>query len=167
MTGKQKRGRPKHWINDLPSHVKILGTPDQVTVQILKNGEQLERFLRTGEPRGVPTRLLAELSDLDDFAPERQQSILDEYRATCTRIKQGQQKGAEGTRDKAHDLERKICEKNKSLIQRIKPNGHLTVHSVAKRIHDEWGERGDEGMAPSINTLSTYIKHHLQGLTQK
>ena len=166
MTDKQKRGRPKHWINDLPDHVKKLGTSDQVTEQILKNAKELERLLRVGEPRGVPTRLLVELNDLEDLTSERQKTVLDHYRKIISRIKQGQQKGAENTRGKAHHLEQKICDKNKTLIQRIKPNGYLTVHSVAKRIHDEWAERGVGGIAPSINTLSTYIKQHLQGQAQ-
>lgn len=94
MTGKQKRGWPKHWINDLPRHVKILGTPDQVTVQILKNAEQLERLLRKGEPRGVPTHLLAELNDFDDLTPERKRTVLVDYRKQKFKIDNARQDGA-------------------------------------------------------------------------
>ncbi|WP_295550133.1 hypothetical protein [Limnohabitans sp. Rim8] len=163
MTEMRKRGRPKHWLNDPPEHIKELaGIPDPVTDQILKNAEQLERFLRKGEPRGVPTHLLAELNDFDDLTPERKRTVLVDYRKQKFKIDNARQDGANTTKQKAHERGLEICNKNKSLIQRIKPNGHLTVHGVAKRIHDEWSERGDSGMAPSINTLSTYIKKHQQ-----
>ena len=162
MTEKRKRGRPKHWLKDPPEHIEALaGFPDPVTNQILDSAEQLERMLREGEPRGVPVRLLAELHDFDDLNPKNQKAVLIEYQKRIATIKKGQQDGGESTHQKAHDRGLDVCSKNKALIQRIKPNGQ-TVHSVAKRIQDEWSERGDGGMVPSINTLSTYIKKHLQ-----
>lgn len=162
MTEIRKRGRPKHWLNDPPEHIKELaGIPDPVTDQILKNAEQLERFLRKGEPRGVPTHLLAELNDFDDLTPERKRTVLVDYRKKILKIDNARRDGANTTKQKAHERGLEICNKNKALIQRIKPD-RQTVHSVAKRIQDEWVERGDGGMAPSINTLSTYIKKHLQ-----
>jgi hypothetical protein len=162
MDEKRKRGRPKHWLNDPPEHIKALaGISDPVIDQILKSAEQLECMLRKGEPLGVSTRLLAELNDFDDLAPERKRTVLVEYQKRIAKIKKGQQDGAESTHKKAHDRGLKICDKNKALIQRIKPNGE-TVHSVAKRIRDGWEQLGTGGTAPSINTLSTYIKQRLQ-----
>lgn len=162
MTDKRKRGRPKHWLNDPPEHIKALaGFPDPVIDQILDSALQLERKLREGEPRGVSTRLLAELHDFDDLTPERKRTVLVDYQKQKVKVGKGRLDGANTTQQKAHARGLEICIKNKALIQRIKPNGQ-TVHSVAKRIHDEWVERGDGGMAPSINTLSAYIKKHLQ-----
>lgn len=162
MTDKRKRGRPKHWLNDPPEHIKALaGIPDPVTGQILESAEQLERKLREGEPRGVSTRLLAELHDFDDLTPERMRTVLVDYQQQKVKIGKSRLDGAKTTQQKAHARGLEICNKNKVLIQHINPNGQ-TVHSVAKRIQDEWSERGDGGMTPSINTLSTYIKKHLQ-----
>ena len=162
MTEKRKRGRPKHWLNDPPEHIKALaGSPDPVTDQILESAEQLERMLREGEPLGVSTRLLAELHDFEDLTPERKRTVLLDYQKHIVKIKKGQQDGAKSTQKKAHDRGVEICDKNKALIQRIKPNGE-TVHSVAKRIRDGWEQLGTGGTAPSINTLSTYIKQRLQ-----
>jgi hypothetical protein len=162
VTEKRKRGRPKHWLNDPPEHIKALaGSPDPVTDQILESAEQLERMLREGEPLGVSTRLLAELHDFEDLTPERKRTVLLDYQKHIVKIKKGQQDGAKSTQKKAHDRGVEICDKNKALIQRIKPNGE-TVHSVAKRIRDGWEQLGTGGTAPSINTLSTYIKQRLQ-----
>lgn len=164
MTEMRKRGRPKHWLNDLPEHIKELaGIPDPVTAQMLESALQLEQMLREGEPRGMSTRLLAELNDFDDLTPERKRTVLVDYRKQKLKIDNARRDGANTAKQKAHERGLEICNKNKALIQRIKPNGQ-TVHSVAKRIQEEWGERGDGGMAPSINTLSTYIKKHLQRL---
>ena len=163
MSVQVKRGRPKYWLNDPRDHLKILqGTPCPVTNQILENAKQLERLLREGEPRGVPTWLLAELNDVDDLNPEQRQWVLDEYRTRVATIKKGQQFGANRTRKNAQSQQLEICKKNLPLITQIKPNGLRTVHSVAKNIRDEWEKRGSGGRAPSLNTLSTYIKQHRQ-----
>lgn len=162
MTEKRKRGRPKHWLNGPPEHIKALaGFPDPVTDQILDGALQLERMLREGEPRGVSTRLLAELHHFDDLTPERKRTVLVDYQQQKVKVGKGRLAGANTTQQKAHARGLEICNNNKALIQRIKPNGQ-TVHGVAKRIQDEWLERGDGGMAPSINSLATYIKKHLR-----
>jgi len=164
MDEKRKRGRPKHWIKDLPKHIKALaGIPDSVTDQILESAKQLERLLREGEPLGVSTRLLAELHDFDDLKPERQRTVLEDYRASIASMKRGQQRGADSTQQKAYDRGLEIFKKNKTLFEQVKPNGHHTVHSVATLIRNEWEKRGTGGAAPSISTLSTYIKRYLQG----
>lgn len=166
MDEKRKLGRPKHWIKDLPEHIKALaGIPDPVTDQILESAKQLELLLREGQPLGVPTRLLAELHDFDDLKPERQRTVLEDYRASIASMKRGQQRGADRTQQKAYDRGLKIYKKNKVLIEHVKPNGHHTVHGVATLIRNEWEKRGTGGTAPSINTLSTYIKRHMQGQT--
>jgi hypothetical protein len=163
MDEKRKRGRPKHWLNDPPDHIKALaGIPYPVIDQMLKSAEQLERMLREGEPLGVSTRLLAELNDFDILTPERKRTVLLDYQKHIVKIKKGQKDGAESTQKNAHDRGLKICDKNKALIEKVIPNGNHTIHGVANLIRNEWEKRGTGGMAPSINTLSTYIKRYLQ-----
>lgn len=162
MTQK-KVGRPKHLLKEQPEYLKKLDfKPDSVSKCLLESIKQLETQLRAGQPRGIPTQLLAELVDFEDFSQKEQELILEKFTQRIENIRIGQQSGAAETQENAQVRYLEICKKNKSLISQIKPNGRLTINSVAKRIRDEWEQRGAGEKVLSINTLSAYIKKYQQ-----
>ena len=163
MRQKRKVGRPKNWLNQPPEYLKKLDCkPDSVSKCLLESTKQLETQLRAGKPRGIPTQLLAELVDFEDFSQKDRELILDKFTQRTEKITEGQQSGGAQTQENAHDRWLEICKKNKTLISQIKPNGRETINSAAKRIRDEWEQRGTGEKVLSINTLSAYIKKYQQ-----
>ncbi len=51
-----------------------------------------------------------------------------------------------------------LRKKNTDLIAKIKPQGRLSVSSVAAKILDKWAERGDGGKPPPRSTLCRWLK---------
>jgi hypothetical protein len=73
-------------------------------------------------------------------------------------IKKNRNNGTKGTRAAAEKKVEELYEKNKSLIDKIKPNGPLTINGVARTIIMDWPRRGvvdDE--APSERTIRTRL----------
>ncbi len=163
MTQKRKVGRPRNWLKEPPEYFKNLNSkPDSVSNWLLESIKQLEAQLRAGEPKGIPTQLLSELLDFEGSSKKEREHAQRRYARLTEQITEGQQSGAAKTQENAQDRYLEICKKNKSLISQIKPNGRQTTNSVAKRIRDEWEQRGAGEKVLSINTLSAYIKKYQQ-----
>jgi len=163
VTKKRKVGRPKHWLKEPPEYFKNLNSkPDSDLNWLLESINKLEAQLRAGELKGMPTQLLAGLLDFEGSFKEEREHAHMKYVYLTKKIKEGQHSGGAQTQENAQDRWLEICKKNKPLISQIKPNGRQTINSVAKRIRDEWEQRGAGEKVLSINTLTAYIKKYQQ-----
>ena len=104
--------------------------PDSKSNWLLESIKQLEAQLRAGEPKGIPTQLLAELLDIEGSSQKEREHAQRKYKHLTEKITEGQQSGAAKTQENAQDRWLEICKKNKTLIFQIKPNGRQTINSV-------------------------------------
>jgi hypothetical protein len=64
--------------------------------------------------------------------------------------------GGQVTADKAMARAKVVWGKNQDLIDKI--GRKQTLHSVAGKLHDEWGTRGDGAEKPSLNTIKNWYQ---------
>jgi len=180
MTAKGRRGRPykdglpKEF--QIPEHLRTGANADLIAGALETYGEYM-RAVRSGEPAIIPDRLLIDREEAWQCSRDAQLRIEAEYSERVARSKEGSHSGAEATAGAARDRASAICKKNKDLIEKIKPKGHLTINGVAKIIQAKWPltapkiqdyEGSDSykedlsaDLPPSVRTLRTYIKNFL------
>ena len=180
MAVKRRRGRP--YKDGLPGEIP---NPERYQSEInadLLTGtcEMYEEYintLRLNEPAIIPDQLLIDREEAWQCSPEDQLKIENEYRRRIAQSKEGSQTGALKAKSVAQNRAQAICEKNKDLIQKIKPRGGHTVRSVATIIRTNWpktapnladdaangycGEDLSASPPPSDRTLRAYIKDYL------
>jgi hypothetical protein len=127
----------------------------------------------------IPRSHIFELASLgDESMLGYEDLILERDNKLRQAVISNRHKGGDEYHQNTKSRAKLLCEKNRILLGKMKPNGHLSKNKVATKIHEEWdripsGNRqlGEEGMdrrgvedlginaskVPSVRTIERYI----------
>jgi hypothetical protein len=170
-----KRGRPlserakelkriEEMLKNPPNHIKDL-PPNLFTQELLEGMEADRKALLDGYSSAIKHDLIYRLHDFLEDDPNQYPDAesVKEYQLKTEVITDGQKEGGKQTQEESKRLAELLFDKNKDLLDRLKPLGNLTVHGVATTIYKEWTTRGDGSEKPkSVKQIERYINAYLK-----
>jgi hypothetical protein len=189
MSLPKKRGRPKsaatlerdrieEMLKNTPSYLpKMTAEKKKQMLESIAHGESIRLdILKTYKTSAtIPDDHAYQMASLGDGSMichehaviQRDESYLQQARALRAA-------GVRIVSDTAASRAKALCEKNRALLEIMKPFGHLTLSDVASKIRRDWAnvhphslmpgetmkltERGLEGDPPSMRTIKNYIQ---------
>lgn len=170
-----KRGRPlsertkelkriEEMLKNPPSHIRDL--PHSLfTQELLERLEADRKALLEGYSSAIKHELIYRLHDFIEDDPNQypDPEAIKEYQRKAVIVKGGQKEGGKQTQEGSKRLAELLFDKNKDLLNRLKPLGNLTVHGATTTIYKEWTTRGNESEKPkSIKQIERYINAYLK-----
>lgn len=177
MIVKKKRGRPPSpatleqrrivdMLKNMPDYIVRLTKEEKQQAEDLFNASEINRkqILRQYKTSVIiPDEHAYAMASLGDESMEGYEGIVLEQDVEYRRLSaQYRINGAKKTQIEAKDRMRSLFFKNEFLVNRIKPNGNLTINGVAEIIAKEWGGRGVHDDAPSTRTIRNALKNYLE-----
>lgn len=175
MTAKRRRGRPfKDGLPDVPDHLKGRSKVENPFASALTIYKEYIHNVRGNESPIISDQVLIDRAESWQCSADEVREIEASYTAEVAKAKKGIQYGAKKTADIAHHRAHAICNKNKDLLKKIRPNGMHTINSIAAIIWNEWDKRAPKPAdypsehrelvnlpQPCMRTIRTYIKKFL------
>lgn len=174
MMIKKNRGRPpsaetierrciEEMLNNRPAHLPKMTDKEKQQAEDSFNASEIIRKQILSDIKTsviIPDEHAYAMASLGDESLEGyEEKIIKQDTEYRKLIKEIRANGTRGTRVNAEKKIGELYEKNKSLIDKIKPYGPLTINGVARKIIMEWPRRGVvSDQAPSERTIRTHLK---------
>jgi hypothetical protein len=65
-------------------------------------------------------------------------SIIEQYKGLMNQIQSNRKEGSIENKINSQQTAKKLCEKNRILLSRMRPYGNLSKNHIAKKIHSQW-----------------------------
>ena len=186
----KRRGRPKSSATLEAERVEkmLMERPGHITPMSDEQKEKVEIWIQSAETarldvirfhnnsQTTPDSHAYEMESLSDefMTQEQTQKVLQRDATYRENAEKYRELGGYATKNDAAKRAAELCQKNRILLERMKPYGPLSASDVSKRIINEWLEippgtrlpgetqslraRGVGGPAPNERTVRNYIK---------